>query len=131
MKLAEQISLPNGLIVEAWDTSIPIAADTTRVKLFIRINVQLQPSYFIKSEHFDLVRGILGPEIFFEYIKERSFVKNKEKDTVFQDLLKSFKKASLPYLSKTTFPRYFALSKYWDIEKNRYKYHSYYVDKPS
>ena len=69
MSLVEQISLPNDIMVEAWDKSIPIAADTTRVKLLIRINVELQPSYFIKSEHFELVRKILGPEIFFEYIK--------------------------------------------------------------
>ena len=131
MNLVEQISLPNGLIVEAWDKSIPITADTTRVKLLIRINVELQPSYFIKSEHFELVRKILGPEIFFEYIKERSFVYNKENGTVFQELLNSFKKDSLPYLSKSSFPRYFALSKYWDIEKNRYKYHSFFEEKPS
>ena len=131
MKLAEQIPLPNGLIVEAWDKSIPIAADTMSVKLLIRSKVALQPSYFIKAEHFELVKNIFGPDIFFEYIKERSFVNNMEKDTVFQELLNSFKKDSLPYLSKATFPRDFALSKYWDIEKNRFKYHSYFGEKPS
>ena len=125
VKLAEQILLPNGLIVEAWDKSILIAVDTMRVKLLIKIKVELQQSYFNKTEHFELVRKILGPDIFFEYRKERSFVNNKEKYTVFQELLNSFKKNSLPYLSKSTFPRDFALSKYWDIEKNRYNYRSF------
>jgi hypothetical protein len=131
MKPTEQIPLPNGLIVEVWDNSRPIAADTMSVKLLIRSKVELHPSYFIKAEHFELVRNIFGPDIFFEYTKERSFVNNSEKDTVFQELLNSFKKDSFPYLSRTTFPRDFALSKYWDIEKNRFKYHSYFGEKPS
>jgi len=131
MKLLEEISLANGLKVEVWDKSISIAADTIKVELLIRSKVELKPFYFTKPEHFELVRKVLGPEIFFEYKKERPFVNNKKKDVVFQELLDAFKKNSLPYLSKPIFPRNFALSKYWDIEKNRYKYRSYFDGKPS
>jgi hypothetical protein len=131
MKLVEEIPLANGLKVEVWDKSISIAADTTKVELLIRSKVELKPSYFIKPEHFELVRKVLGPEIFFEYSKERPFIQNKKKDAVFQELLDSFKKDSMPYLSKPIFPRNFALSKYWNIEKNRYKYRSYFEGKPS
>jgi hypothetical protein len=131
MKLVEEIPLANGLKVEVWDKSISIAADTTKVELLIRSKVELRSSYFTKPEHFELVRKVLGPEIFFEYKKERPFVNNKKKDAVFQELLDAFKKDSLPYLSKPIFPRNFALSKYWDIQKNRYKYHSCFEGKPS
>ena len=131
MKLIEEIPLANGLKVEVWDKSISIAADTTKVELFIRIKVELRSSYFTKPEHIELVRKVHGPEIFFEYKKERPFVNKKKKDEVFQELLDAFKKDSLPYLSKPIFPRNFALSKYWDIEKNRYKYRSYFDGKPS
>jgi hypothetical protein len=131
MRLVEEIPLSNGLKVEVWDKSISIAADTTKVELLIRIKVELRSSYFTKPEHLELVRKVLGPEIFFEYKKERPFVNNKKKDAVFQELLDAFKKDSLPYLSKPIFPRNFALSKYWDIQKNRYKYHSYFEGKPS
>jgi len=131
MRLSEQIPLANGLKVEVWDKSVPIATDTTKVELLIRIEIELRSSYFTKPEHFELVRQVLGPEIFFEYNKERSFVNNKKKDAVFQELLDAFKKDSVPYLSKPIFPRNFALSKYWDIQKNRYKYHSYFEGKPS
>ena len=131
MRLSEQIPLANGLKVEVWDKSVPIATDTTKVELLIRIEIELRSSYFTKPEYFELVRQVLGPEIFFEYNKERSFVNNKKKDAVFQELLDAFKKDSVPYLSKPIFPRNFALSKYWDIQKNRYKYHSYFVAKPS
>ena len=131
MILVEEIPMPNGLIVEIWDKSVSIAADTTKVALLIRIRVELRPSYFTKPDHHELVRKIMGPEIFFEYKKERAFVRDKEKDVVFQELLDNFKKNSLPYLSKSSFPRSFALSKYWDIEKNSYKYSSFLGDNSS
>ena len=131
MILVEEIPMPNGLIVEIWDKSVSIAADTTKVALLIRIRVELRPSYFTKPDHHELVRKIMGPEIFFEYKKERAFVRDKEKDVVFQELLDNFKKTSLPYLSRPSFPSSFALSKYWDIQKNSYKYSSFLGDNSS
>ena len=130
MELVEKISIPNGLTVEVWDKSVSIAADITKVALLIRIRIELQQSYFTKPNHYELVRKIMDPEFFFEYKKERTFVKDKEKDVVFQELLENFKKTSLPYLSKSSFPRSFALSKYWDIEKNSYKNTSFYRGEP-
>ena len=131
MILVEEIPMPNGLIVEIWDKSVSIAADTTKVALLIRIRVELRPSYFTKPDHHELVRKIMGPEIFFEYKKERAFVRDKEKDVVFQELLDNFKKTSLPYLSRSSFPSSFALSKYRDIQKNSYKYSSFLGDNSS
>jgi hypothetical protein len=131
MELVEKIPIPNGLTVEVWDKSMSMAANITKVALLIRIRVELQPSYFTKPDQYELVRKIVGLEIFFEYKKERTFVKDKEKDVVFQELLDNFKKTSLPYLSKSSFPASFALSKYWDIEKNSYKYSSFVGEKHS
>jgi hypothetical protein len=131
MILVEEIPMPNGLIVEIWDKSVSIAADTTKVALLIRIRFELRPSYFIKADHYEMVRKIMGPEIFFEYNKERAFVRDREKNVVFQELLDNFKKNSLPYLSRPSFPSSFALSKYWDIEKNSYKYRSFLGDNSS
>ena len=79
MVLIEKIPMPNGLTVEVWDKSVSIAADTTKVALLIRIRVELQPSYFTKPDHYELVRKIMGPEIFFEYKKERAFVRDRGK----------------------------------------------------
>jgi hypothetical protein len=131
MKIVEEIPLPNHLTVEVWDLSRPIAADTTKVEILIKIKVDLKPSYFIKPEHFELVQKILGPQIFFEYRKERTFVNNCNRDAIFQELLDSLKRDSLPYLSKQEFPGSFAMSRYWDIEKNRYKYRSFLQTPPS
>ena len=131
MELVEKIPMPNGLMVEVWDKSVSIAADITKVTLLIRIRVELQQSYFAKPDHYELVRKTMGPEIFFEYKKERSFVNDKEKDVVFRELLDNFKKTCLPYLSKSSFPASLALLKYRDIEKNSYKYSSFVGEKHS
>lgn len=125
MVLVEEITMPNGLTAEVWDNSVAIAADITKVELFVRIRVELQAPYFAKQEHYELVKKIVGGQIFFEYKRERPFVKNEATDKVFQDLLDNFKKNTLPYFSRTSFPRSFALSKYGDIEKNSHKYCSF------
>ena len=82
MVLIEKIPMPNGLTVEVWDKSVSIADDTTKVELLIRIRIELQPSYFAKSDHYERVRKIMGTEIFFEYRKERAFVRDREKNVV-------------------------------------------------
>jgi hypothetical protein len=117
--------MPNGLTVEVWDKSVSIAADTTKVALLIRIPIELLPSYFAKPDHHKLVRKIIGLEVFFEYKKERTFVRDGDKNVVFQELLDHFKKNSLPYLSRPSFPASFALPKHRDIEKKSYKYNSF------
>jgi hypothetical protein len=127
----EKIPMPNGLTVEVWDKSVSIAEDTTKVALLIRIPVELRPSYFARPDHYELVRKIMGPEVLFEYKKERPFVRDRDKNVVFQELLDHFKKSSLPYLSRLSFPASFALFKHRDIEKNSYKYNSFLGDDSS
>ena len=122
MKLFEQIPMPNGLTAEVYDLSRPIAADTTKVEMIIKIRVELLPDYFTEPAPFAQTRAVFGPEIFFEYRMGQSFVSNDEKDSVSQRLLDTFKQDSLPYLSNSKFPARFALSKYREILQNPYKY---------
>ncbi|HEX7533956.1 MAG TPA: hypothetical protein VF343_01775 [Syntrophales bacterium] len=128
MILMEKIPMPTGLTVEVWDKSVSIAEDTTKVALLIRIPVELRSSYFAKPDHYELVRKIMEPEIFYEYKKERTFVRDRDKNVFFQELLDHFKKNSLPYLSRPSFAANFALSKHRDIEKNSHKYNSFLGD---
>lgn len=125
MKLIEEISLPNKLVMEIWDDSRPIADDTSKVALLVKINVEVKPEYFAHREDFEEVQKIFGNEIQFEYKLERPFVKNQGKEGVSKELLEAFKKDSLPYLSKPKFPESFVLSKHLDIQKNPYKYRDY------
>jgi hypothetical protein len=122
MECIDKIPMLNGLIVEVYDLSRPIAADTTKVVLLIKIEVKLEESFFSSWEQFDLTRKIFGDDLFFEYSMERTFVNNVEKQKTFNEFLEAFKKDSLPYLSHADFARRFSLSKYSEIVKNPRKY---------
>ena len=122
MKLYERIPLPNGLEAEVYDLSRPIAVDTTKVEMLIKIRVALRPEYFSAPAHFEQTRKVFGPEICYEYRTGQSFVANGEKEAVFGALLESFRKDALPYLSGGKFPGRFAMSRFMDILKNPYKY---------
>lgn len=122
MKLFERIPLPNGLEAEVYDLSRPIAVDTAKVEMLIKIRMALRPEHFSAPAHFEQTRKVFGPEICYEYRTGQSFVANGEKEAVFGTLLESFKKDALPYLSGGKFPGRFAMSKFMDILKNPYKY---------
>ena len=122
MKLYERIPLPNGLEAEVYDLSRPIAVDTTKVEMLIKIRVALRPEYFAAPAHFEQTRKVFGPEICYKYRTGQSFVANGEKEAVFGALLESFRKDALPYLSGGKFPGRFAMSRFMDILKNPYKY---------
>lgn len=122
MRLVEEITLPNKLVVELWDSSQPISDDTIRVRLVIKIKVDMKEEYFSEPEHCEQVKKVFGPEIYYEYQKDRTFVHKNEKDTVFSEFLNDFKKDLIQYFGKPQFPSRFAVSKYKEIQKRFYKY---------
>lgn len=122
MRLVEEITLPNKLVVEIWDNSRPISDDTIQVRLVIKIKVDMKEEYFSEPVHSEQVKKVFGPEIYYEYQKDRTFVNKSEKDTVFSEFLNDFKRDMLPYLERPQFPSRFAVSKYKEIQKRFYKY---------
>lgn len=121
-ELIEKISLQNGLTLEIWNHSRPIAADTDKVTLYICAAIPLDPSFFPEDTQYKKMQKCFGDTLMFEYKNERSFVAKAEKDQVFQQFIDTFKKDALPYISKSDFSRRFALSKYRDMEKNPFQY---------
>jgi len=122
MKLVETIALPNNLALKVWDKSRRIAQDTTKVELVITIDVVVQKEYFSDPEQYDMVVKTFGSSITYEYRKERTFVDNRNRETVFRELLEDFKRDSLPYLARPHFPSRFARSKFRDILQHPYTY---------
>ena len=98
MGLVKEISLSNHLVVEIWDHSRAIAADTTKVELSIKINVVVNKDYFDNPKHFDIVTRVFGQEISYEYKKERTFVHREDKEKVFSELLNDLTESTLPYI---------------------------------
>ncbi len=121
-RLMESIELKNGLMLEVYDYSRPIAADTTKIELVVRMKVPLLEEFFQNREDFVDTINVFGQEITYEYRKERTFVNNEMKDSVLQELFSTFKSDSLNYLSHEDFASRFALSKLRDLRVNPFRY---------
>jgi hypothetical protein len=120
--LTETISLANGMVLEIWDHSRSIAADTDKVELYICASISLMPDYFPEMAQYETARRHFGDALLFEYRNEKTFVAKAERNNVFGQFIDTFKKDTLPYLSKPDFQRRFALAKYRDITQNPFKY---------
>ena len=123
MKLIEEINLANGLKLKIFDLSRPVAADTFKVEISFQTKVDLKESYFASPQDYAQVKNIMGDELTYENKRVRSFVYEKDQDSVREDLINTFKNNSLDYVASVNFPQKLALSMLKDIKKNPYKYH--------
>ncbi len=121
MVLKETTPLPNGLMLEIWDRSRSIAADTVKVELLARIPVKVEPSHFPEREQFERLVAAAGPEVRYEYRLERTFVAGNAAETVFAELLNTFKKDALPYLSKPDFAQRLVRARSREIAAQSYR----------
>jgi|SRR5208283_80802 len=123
MKLIEEINLANGLKLKIFDLSRSVAADTFKVEISFQIKIDLKESYFADFQDYAQVKNIMGDELTYERKMVRSFVYDKDQDSVREDLINTFKNNSLNYLASVNFPQKLALSMLKDIKNNPYKYH--------
>ncbi|HPC86281.1 MAG TPA: hypothetical protein P5238_05965 [Smithellaceae bacterium] len=122
MKRIETIHLPNGLILTINDRSRRIAADTVKVELSFQMKVKVDPSFFASPDDHRQLTDVFGDELTYEHKLERTFVAEAEESATRADLLETFKKNSLGYLSKPDFSKRMALSLLRDIRRNPFKY---------
>lgn len=122
MNLIEEIYLTNGLKLNIFDLSRPIAADTVKVEISVQSKIDLKESYFSDSRDYHQVKRIFGDNFSYEYKMGRSFVAKENQDALREELLCTFKSNSLHYLSSVNFPQKFALATLRDIKNNPYKY---------
>ena len=122
MDVVEEIKLANGLVAQIVDQSRLIAADTTRVAVAIVVPVPLKEEYFDSIEDFGLVKTAFGDPVLFSVTKERTFVDKENRESVFDEMVGDFKRDSLPYIERASFPSRFVLSKLSDIRKRPHRY---------
>jgi len=89
-KLIDKIKLENGLTLEFYDRSRPVASDRWLVSFIARV----------------------GDKVTYRHEKTRNFIAETEKDQVFDGLKERFLAASLAYLSNPDFPRKLILMQY-------------------
>lgn len=122
MKLIEEIILPNGLKLNIFDLSRDIAADTVKVEIAFKADIDLKESFFSAQDDYRQVKNIFGNRLAYEYTLERAYIKKEKADAVRDELITIFKNNSLSYVGTENFAAKLALSRLRDIKINPYKY---------
>jgi hypothetical protein len=125
MALIETTKLPNGLKLTVMDSSRRIAADTLKVELTFQVKIEVLESFFASPDDYQKVKNTLGDELTYEHKMERSFVNDKDEESIRNEILDTFKNNSLVYLSSPNFAKKMALSQLKDIRLNPFKYKAY------
>lgn len=127
-KLVKTISLENGLVLKLYDKSKQIADDRWLVVLFAKTDVPVQGSFLDGEDSgitINKVKDALGEVLVFEQKRERNFVDENRKESVFKELCASFLDSSLYYLSHPDFPKRFVFKKYKEFMKKESLYAAY------
>jgi hypothetical protein len=118
-RLLEKIALPNGLILEIWDTSHLMAGDRWLVSLLAKVEVTVLPEYFStlddgEQAYQDLVAAH-GNSLVFTQEKVSLFVDEGETKEVLTRLRRSIKDNLAAYLGNPKFASSYVLKKYGDL----------------
>ena len=91
-RLLSRHPLNNGLTLEFWDYSRPIAGDRWFVLLEVRIVIPIQPDTLPPElrGQIDLVKETLGDEIIFSQKNERNFIAATEAPQILKNMQNSF-----------------------------------------
>ena len=122
-KLIEKITLPNGLILELWDKSRPMAGDRWLISLLAKVEVPVLPEYFStldngEQAYRDLLAAYGNPVIFTQE-KTRHFVDEKDTKDVLAGLCQRFKVNLLSYLGNPRFALLYVMKKYGDLQDRK------------
>ena len=122
--LIETITLPNGLILELWDKSRPIAGDRWLISLLAKVEVPVLPEYFSTLENSEQAYSDLlaayGDPLIFTQEKNRHFVDEKETKDVLAGICQRFKDNLLSYLGNPRFASLYVMKKYGDLQDRQY-----------
>jgi uncharacterized Fe-S cluster-containing radical SAM superfamily protein len=118
------IELENNQTLVIHNESRGIAAEASVVLIVARMNICVQKDLFVSEKITDTqfadIQGILGEFIVYEYKSERNMIMDHEKDQVFEDLVETFLKNMVQYISRPKFPGKLVLKEYRErIEKEK------------
>ena len=123
-RLIETITLPNGLILELWGKSSPMAGDRWLISLLAKMEVPVLPEYFStldkgEQAYRDLLAAYGDPVIFTQE-KNRHFVDEKDTNDVLAGICQRFKDNLLSYLGNPRFASLYVMKKYGDLQDRQY-----------
>jgi len=124
--LIKSIELSNGLKLDFYDISRKLAGDRWYVGLIARIDIPLIDSLLTNQHlsHYSVeeIRNTLGESVRFQQKRERHYIDEREKDDLLNDLMDSFIKRTLNYLSLPDFPGKYILKEFQTYRKRKIWY---------
>lgn len=114
------MELKNNLKLKIYDNSKKMAGDRWLVSLIARIKVPVDATSKLLSDS-DIgneeITELLGSEVLFEQKRERFFIDEKNKESVFNELCDNFVGSTISYLSLPDFPKKFVIMKFKEKKK--------------
>ena len=119
----QTIELSNGLKLDFYDISRKLAGDRWYVGLIAQIDIPLIDS-LLTNQHLsqysvEEIRNMLGESVRFQQKRERHYIDEREKDDLLNDLMDSFIKRTLNYLSLPDFPGKYILKEFQTYRKRK------------
>jgi hypothetical protein len=115
-KLIKTMELKNGMKLNFYDASRRLAGDRWLISLIIRMEIPVVEALITDEgksmDSMGEIKKMLGEKVLFEQKRERIFVGENEKQTVFEEVYNFFIDSVLGYLSNNAFPKRYVLKKY-------------------
>ena len=119
----KSIELSNGLKLDFYDISRKLAGDRWYVGLIARIDIPLTDSLLTNQQlsnySVEEIGNALGESVRFQQKRERHYIDEREKDDLLNDLMDSFIKRTLNYLSLPDFPGKYILKEFQTYRKQK------------
>ncbi|WP_299977032.1 hypothetical protein [Desulfobacula sp.] len=114
----KKIELENHQTLVISDISRKISADAYVVIMKANIEIKIEKQLFLNDAiadfKFEDILATLGDTVIYEYRIERNFIMAKEKDEVFEALVKTFLDNLGQYMANPKFPGKLVLKEYKD-----------------
>ncbi|RPH49928.1 MAG: hypothetical protein EHM85_12245 [Desulfobacteraceae bacterium] len=118
-KLVKTIGLKNNLELKIYDSSKKMAGDRWLVKMVAHVDIPVSsvPETFHDLQHDpdsnkDEIMKLLGNTVTFEQKRERFFIDESKKESVFNEICDHFVKSTINYLSHPDFPKKYLIIKF-------------------
>lgn len=118
----KKTDLVNNLQLIIYDGSKKLAGDRWRVSVIAQIKISVDDALKSSSDpdiNKDEISNLLGSHVIFEQKRERYFIDENKKESVFNELCDNFINSTLKYLSHPDFPKRFVLKTYKEMEKKK------------
>jgi hypothetical protein len=121
--LMKTMDLSNGLKLDFYDISRKLAGDRWYVGMIAQIDIPLTDLLLTNKQlsnyGVEEIRDAVGETVRFQKKRERHYIDEGEKDAVLQDMMDSFIKNTLSYLSHPDFPEKYVLKEFTEFRKRQ------------